>query len=128
MAAALKNPHNETVALDIKVELSLGLILTAIHRDKVFWTNRDGNVGNTDANPGCLSPQAAMAAAGLCQPGASARASARAGSRSRGGCSHAVLGELCHQHDYDFQGLGRSLCNHHFPATGFPPWGHSVQV
>lgn len=99
MAAALKNPHNETVALDIKAELSLGLILTAIHRDKVFWPNRVGNVGSTDADPGCFSPQAATAAAGLCQPGASARASVRAVSRSKGACSHTGLGELCHQHD-----------------------------
>lgn len=77
-------------------------------------------MGSTDADPGCLSPQAAMAAAGLCQPGASARASARAVSRSKGGCSQAVLGELCLQHDYDFQGLGRSLCNHHFLIRGVP--------
>lgn len=116
--AALKNPHNETVALDIKVELSLGLISSAIHSDKVFWTDPAGNVGSTDTDPGCLSPQAAMAAAGLCQPGASAWAPARAASRSKAAHPCAVLGELCHLHDYDFRGLGRSLCNHHFPARG----------
>lgn len=66
------------MALDIKAELPLGLILTAIHRDKVFWTTRVGNVGSTAVDPGCLS------APGLCQPGASARAAARvwAGAKS----------------------------------------------
>lgn len=75
MAAALKNPHNETVALDIKAELSLGRILTAIHRDiQSFLDQLSWECDSTDAVPGSLSPQAALAAAGLCQPGARARA------------------------------------------------------
>ena len=36
MAAALKNLHNETVPLDIKDELSSGLISAAIHGETKF--------------------------------------------------------------------------------------------
>lgn len=117
MAAALKNPHNETVALDIKVELSLGLILTAIHRDKVFWTSQVGNVAaGMQTLAVCLHklPWLQQGCASLEQaPGHSEGCEQEQSSPSL-----PCVWRAMPQHDDDFWGLGRFLCHHQFPATG----------